>query len=63
MRKYVRKMLRCEAEQKGVKASKFVHRKFENLQIKKQGKKSRDIHRVIGTHKRRVWKSRIELFS
>ncbi len=62
MRKYIRKMLKSEAEQKGVKASKWVHRKFENLQIKKQGKKSRDIHRAVGTHKRRVWKSRIKLF-
>lgn len=63
MRKHIRKMLKYDAEQKDVKASKWVHRQFENIQIKKQGKKSRDIHKAVGTHKRRVWKSRIELFT
>lgn len=63
MRKYIRKMLKSEAEQKGVKASKWVYSRFVNLQIKKYGDKRRSIHRAISTHKRRIWKSRTNLFA
>lgn len=57
-RKYIRAMLRGEAERKGVKPSKWVNRNFDRLQIKKHGLEKREINKAIGTHPRRRWKLR-----
>lgn len=62
MRKYIRKMMKYNAEQQRIKASKFVHNNFEQLQIKKYTKTRRDINKAKGTHKRRIWKQRILLY-
>lgn len=59
MRKYFRKILRSKAEKEGVKPSKYVHKKFEEMQIKKRGIKRRDINKAKGTHPSRTWKNRI----
>ena len=60
MRKYIRHALRIRAEREGVKPSKYVAAAWDRLSVKKYGDKRRRIHQATGTHKRRVWKSRIE---
>ena len=59
MRKYTRKIMKYDAEKKGVKASMFVHDEFEELQNKKYGETRTMINKVIGTHPRKLWKHRI----
>lgn len=61
MRKYVRGMLRREAERKKIKPSKWVNREFDRIQIKKYGIEQREINKAKGTHKKSSWKTRIEL--
>lgn len=61
MRKYVRGMLRREAERKKIKPSKWVNREFDRIQIKKHGIEQREINKAKGTHKKSSWKTRIEL--
>ena len=59
MRKIIRSILRAEGERKGVKASRYMSRKFNRLQIKKYGALRRRINQAKGTHKRDVWRQRI----
>ena len=42
MRKYIRQMMRYDAQCKGIKASKYVKEQFEKRQIKKYGPYIRD---------------------
>ena len=60
MRKYIRKMMKYLAEREGSKSSYRVHNLWDKLQIHKHNKRYRDIHTAVGTHKRKIWKSRIE---
>ena len=60
MRKIIRSMLRAKAEDMGVKPSRYVSREFDSYQVKKYGRIRRRICQAIGTHKRKVWRSRIE---
>lgn len=60
MRKYIRAMLRGEAEKFGAKPSKWVNREFNRLQIKKYGVEKREINKAKGTHPKSRWKARIE---
>lgn len=60
MRKYVRAMLRGEAEKIGAKPSKYVNREFNRLQIKKYGETEREVNKAKGTHPQSRWKARIE---
>ena len=60
MRKHIRKMMKYLAEREKSKTSYRVRNLWDRLQIKRRGKKYRDVHKVIGTHKRKIWKSRIE---
>ena len=60
MRKYVRKMFKSLAEKEHAKTSYRVHNLWDKLQIKRHNKKYRDIHKAIGTHKRKIWKSRVD---
>ena len=59
MRKYVRKMLKYDAEKNGVKASMYINNEFEEMQNKKYGETRTMINKVIGTHPRHLWKHRI----
>lgn len=59
MRKYIRYMLRKKAEKMGVKASQYVSKEFNKIQIKKYGYLKRKINQLKGTHKRKAWKNRI----
>ena len=59
MRKYIRKLLRSNAEKIGVKASRYVRSEFGRLQIKKYGRDKACINQLKGTHKRKLWRSRI----
>ena len=58
MRKYIRQMMRYDAQCKGIKASKYVKEQFEKRQIKKYGPYIRDLAKAISTHPRRTWKNR-----
>ena len=60
-RKYIRAMLRGEAERKGIKPSKWVNRQFDRLQIKRHGLEKREINKATGTAPRSRWKSRIAI--
>ena len=60
-RKYVRGMLRREAERKKTKPSKWVNREFDRIQIKKYGIERREINKAKGTHKKSSWRVRCEL--
>lgn len=61
MRKIIRSILRSSAEEYGVKPSKYVHKQFENRQVKKYGLKRREINKAKGTHPKRTWKNRINV--
>lgn len=58
-RKYVRGMLRREAERKKIKSSKWVNREFDRLQIKKYGIAQREINKAKGTSKKSTWRTKI----
>ena len=59
MRKYIRSMLRAEANRKGVNASRYVAREFDRYQVNKYGEPRRRINQAKGTHKRKTWGLRI----
>ena len=59
MRKFIRNMLRSQAERLGVKPSKYVAREFDKYAVKKYGETRRRINQAKGTHKRRTWGTRI----
>ena len=60
MRKYIRKMMKAEAEKMNVKPSRWVHKSFEKYQIDKYGEITHIKNKAKGTHKRNTWKTRIE---
>jgi hypothetical protein len=59
MRKYVRNMIRIGAEKQGYKASRAVRATFHELQIKRYGIKRRLANMCKSTHKRKLWRSRL----
>ena len=61
MRKYIRKLLRSQAENMGAKASRYVRSEFDRFQIEKYGRDKRRINQAKGTHKRSTWRMRISL--
>ena len=52
-------MIRSQAENKGYKPSRAVRATFHELQIKKYGLKRRLANMIKGTHKRKLWRSRL----
>lgn len=58
-RKYIRNMLRGDAERMETKSSRYVNREFDRYQIKRYGATARKINRAKGTHSRKTWKTRI----
>lgn len=59
MRKYIRSLIRSHAKKNGYKASRCVRATFHSLQIKKYGAERRIANKCKGTHKRKLWRSRI----
>ena len=59
-RKIVRNIIRAEGKRLGVKPSRFLARKFDDIQIKKYGHTVRRINQAKGTHKRNTWRMRID---
>ena len=59
MRKYIRAMIRGEAEKIGAKPSKWVNREFDRRQVKQYGVETREINKAKGTHPRSRWRLRI----
>ena len=59
MRKYIRNLIRRQAEKNGEKASRSVRATFHELQIKKYGAKCRLANMCKSTHKRKLWRSRL----
>lgn len=59
MRKYIRNMMRHEAERTGKRASEFVHAAWENRQIARVGWKRRMMNIAKGTAPKRKWAARI----
>lgn len=62
MRKIIRNMLRSKAERIDVKPSRFVKSEFNKIQVKKYGNTRRLINQMKGTHKRKTWKQRYNLY-
>lgn len=58
MRKYIRNVLRSQAERENVKPSKYVSDEFHKIQAKKYGYATRIKNQIKGTHKRSTWKAR-----
>ena len=58
-RKFIRYALKRKAERMGVKASRYVAREFDKIQVEKYGRVCRRINQAKGTHKRETWKNRI----
>lgn len=61
MRKFIRSILNHRAKKNGIKPSKWVHRKFEQMQIKKYGEHKRAVNKAKGTHKKHTWRNRVDL--
>lgn len=59
-RKHIRAILRGQAEKIGAKASKYVNREFDRIQIKKYGIEQREINKETGTRKKSTWRARKE---
>lgn len=59
MRKYIRNIIRRQAEDQGFKPSKCVRATFDSLQRKKYGAKRRVANILKGTHKRKLWRNRL----
>lgn len=57
MRKLRRSIYRAYAEQKGLKASKFVHDSWEYYQIKRRGYSARRANIRHGTKPKRKWRA------
>lgn len=61
MRKYLRNVIRAQAEKEGVKPSKAVKNIWYKVQIKKYKKPNTImIHKAKGTHTKNKWPQRIE---
>ena len=52
MRKLRRSIIRAKAEKRHTKASAFVKKYFDGLQVRKYGKEQRLINQARGTHKK-----------
>lgn len=61
MRKYIREKLRRQAEKEGLKPSKAVHALWARYQNEKRGEFVRMMNVAKGTHKKRLWPSRIAM--
>lgn len=59
MRKYIRAMMRAEAERRSIKASRFIKVAWNKYQIKKIGSFARLVNRAKGTAPKYKWKNRI----
>ena len=59
MRKYIRNMMRHEAERTGKRVSEFVHAAWENRQIARVGWRRRRANVAKGTTQKRKWAARI----
>ena len=63
MRKIIRNMIRCRAKQEKIKPSIHVKTMFDYLQRKKYGAENRKKNQARGTHKAKLWPSRIALIN
>lgn len=61
MRKYIREMIRRQAEKRGFKPSKTVHALWVRYQNEKRGEFVRMANAAKGTHKKKLWPSRIAM--
>lgn len=59
MRKYIREIMRTEGKRNKLKPSRYVKAAFEQLQQKKYGVENRKKNQARGTHKRYLWRARI----
>ena len=60
MRKHIRYQLRITAEKAGVKPQKHISDGWDQIQVEKVGLENRRKNQARGTHKKHLWKSRIE---
>jgi hypothetical protein len=63
MRKYIRAMMRAQARKEKASPSKWVKAAFHHRQTKKYGAKQRTFNHAVGTHKKKLWQSRVALFA
>ena len=61
MRKYIRNIIRCRAKQEKIKPSVHVKTMFDYIQRKKYGADARKKNQAKGTHKPKLWPSRVAL--
>ena len=58
MRKLRRSIIRAKAAKRHTKASAFVKKYFDGLQVRKYGEKIRRRNQARGTHKKGTWSYR-----
>lgn len=58
MRKHMREILRRRAERLGVKASRYVARKWDEYEVRKLGREQRAVNVMRGTKPKRLWAGR-----
>ena len=61
MRKYIRKMIRNSAKAEKAKPSIWLRAVFDHRQNKKFGTNIRSVNKAKGTHKKKLWRQRINL--
>lgn len=63
MRKIIREMMRADAKREKNKPSRWVKAAFDQYQMKKYGVDKRKRNQAVGTHKQKLWNSRVTLFA
>lgn len=63
MRKYIREMFRAEAKVEKRKPSRWLKVSFDTRQNKIYGSAKRKVNQAKGTHKRKLWSSRVAMFA
>lgn len=63
MRKHIREMMRADARREKNKPSRWVKVAFDQYQMKKYGVDRRKRNQAVGTHKKKLWHSRVALFA
>ena len=61
MRKIIRSMIKAEAKREKAKPSRWLKVSFDSRQRKIYGSDTRKVNQAKGTHKKRLWPSRIAL--
>ena len=63
MRKYIRELIRQDAKKEKAKPSRWLKIAFDTRQNRIYGSAKRKVNQAVGTHGRKLWRSRIAMFA